>query len=218
MIHPDGVGFWLAGGVAALLALVAGVVIFGRMLRSQLSGDAADGHTSAVGRAAIGRPSGRSNGNASVTAMPTGLARTLTERGAVTAQQLAMMSPAEREFFVSTVAAKLGEGSKPRLVGARGGTPSAGSQAVVTAGMSSPAADPAPTTEPLSTSALVTGPIHCPVCRTPIGQRTETPLLMSKCPGCARRVSIRVEGDRLTVTVNYGLRTPALGITPIRSS
>jgi hypothetical protein len=129
-----------------------------------------------------------------------------------------MMSPSEREFFVSTVAAKLGEGSKPRLVGARGGTPSAGSPAVVNAGTPSPAADPAPATEPLSASALVTGPIHCPVCRTPIGQRTETPLLMSKCPGCGRRVSIRVEGDRLTVTVNYGLRTPALGITPIRSS
>ena len=213
MTQPGGAGYWLAGGVVTLLVLGAAVVMFGRMLRSQLSGDSASaGHSGAIGRTA----SGRSIGSASITAMPTGLARTLTERGAVTAQQLAMMSPAEREFFVSTVAAKLGEGSKPRLVGPRSGTPAAGSATVANTGVSSPTADPAPPTEPLPASALVTGPIHCPVCRTPIGQRTETPLQMSKCPGCGRRVAIRVEGDRLTVTVNYGLRTPALGITPIR--
>ncbi len=214
MIRPGGVGFWLAGGVVALLVLGAGVVIFGRMLRAQLSNDSANG---GPGRANARAASGRANGSASVTALPTGLARTLTERGAVTAQQLAMMSPTEREFFVATVAAKLGEGSKPRLVGARGGTPSAGSPVVTNGGTPSLAANPAPVTETVPAAALVTGPIHCPVCRTPIGQRTETPLLMSKCPGCARRVSIRVEGDRLTVTVDYGLRTPALGVTPIRN-
>lgn len=204
--HP---GVWLAGGVAVLLVLGAGVVIFGRTLRSQLSSDPDSRRPSGT--------SGHMTSSSTITAMPTGLARTLTERGAVTAQQLALMSPAEREFFVSTVAAKLGEGSKPRLVGPRGPTPSAGSPAVGGTGSAAPPPNSVPPTEPLSAAALVTGPIHCPVCRTPIGQRTETPLLMSKCPGCARRVAIRVEGDRLTVTVNYGLRTPALGITPIRN-
>jgi hypothetical protein len=75
---------------------------------------------------------------------------------------------------------------------------------------------PVASTEPVSVSALVSGPIHCPACRTPIGERSVTPLLMSKCSGCGRRVSARAEGDKLTVTVNYGKGTPVLGTTAIR--
>lgn len=208
-VHAGDLRTLIVGGVAGLLALGAGVIVFGRTLRAQLSSS-----SRSRGRK---QDSGRwTAADANVTVMPTGLARTLTARGAVTAQQLAQMSPAEREFFVSTVAAKLGEGSKPRLVGARG-TP-AGSPAVATAPGRSPMTDAQPPIDPLSAPALVSGPIHCPVCRTPIGQRTETPLLMSRCPGCGRRVGVRVEGDRLTVTVSYSSRTPALGITPIQSS
>src|SRR5271166_2783172 len=132
MMQTGSPGAWLAGGVAALLALGAGVVVFGRSLRSELSGGSGARSRGASGRADGSRARG-------ITAMPTGLARTLTERGAVTAQQLAQMSPAEREFFVATVAAKLGEGSKPRLVGPRGTTPVMGSAVVGSPGPGSSA-------------------------------------------------------------------------------
>jgi hypothetical protein len=78
------------------------------------------------------------------------------------------------------------------------------------------ALDPADETVPHA--ALVSGSIHCPVCRTPLGKRTDAPLLMSRCPGCSRRVAAHVDGDRLTVTLHYTLRTPAMGVPVIKVS
>jgi len=220
MISPR---VWFVVGAIVLLLLAAAVILLGRALRSQVG-------TGSQAGARRGSP----DRQWAVTPLPTGLARTLTERGLVNAQQLASMSPAEREFFVATVAARVGEGGKPKLVGAQpngngsGGTggpdrgqrtpdvkeaSAAGEATTRTTTVVTPgdARDPAIVVDTVTTAALVSGGIHCPVCRAPLGQRSETPLLMSRCPGCGRRVAARVEGNRLTVTVQYGAPTPAAG-------
>jgi hypothetical protein len=136
--------------------------------------------------------------------------RTLAERGLVDGEQLASMSSAEREFFLATVVAKLGDGVKPRLMTQTrtvGGAPGVAVAVAVA---------PDATEEPIPHAALVSGAIHCPVCRSPIGKRTDTPLLMSRCPGCSRRVAAHIDGDRLTVTLHYTLRTPAMGVATIK--
>ena len=124
------------------------------------------------------------------------MTRRLKEQGVSTAA-LAGMSAAEQQFFLETMSARLGDGTGPRLV-----RPPTG--AAITAPESIPAA------------ALVTGPIHCPVCRTVIGQRSEAGPTMQKCPGCSRRVTTKVDGDRLIVSVSYGMGTPAKGSAVIR--
>jgi hypothetical protein len=209
-------------GLVVLLLLAAIVVVVGRALQARVTG----GSESRQRRARPAR-------DWAVTPLPTGLARTLTERGLVNAQQLASMSAAEREFFVATVATRVGEGSRPKLVGDRPGNghaPTAPATGAVPApgngytGATGGSAMPAPlgaasdggpaAADLTTTAALVSGGIHCPVCRGPLAQRSETPLLMSRCPGCGRRVGVRVEGNRLTVTVQYGAPTPAAG-TPV---
>jgi hypothetical protein len=219
MISPRGL---LVLGAVVLVILAVAVVFIGRALKSQVASRS---------RSAARR--GGTDRQWAVTPMPTGMARTLTERGLVNAQQLASMSPAERDFFVATVAARVGEGAKPKLMGgqsngngnaapngAERATRAPGATDVGAAGetQSRAAAGSAPGegSDPAAggdamTAALVSGGIHCPVCRGPLGQRSETPLLMSRCPGCGRRVGVRVEGNRLTVTVQYGAPTPAAG-------
>jgi hypothetical protein len=138
-----------------------------------------------------------------------GVVRALAERGLVDGPQLASMTAAEREFFLTTVTAKLGDGVKPRLM--------TQTRTVGTATGAAIAVLPDVTDEPIPHAALVSGAIHCPVCRTPIGKRTDAPLLMSRCPGCSRRVAAHIDGDRLTVTLHYTLRTPAMGVVTIKS-
>jgi len=170
----------LALGVIVFLFLAGAIALAGRALRSKIDGS--DDRRR-------GGKSARGDRDWAVTPLPTGMARTLTERGLVNAQQLASMSDAEREFFVATVAARVGEGAKPKLVNPT---------------VDGNGAHATPQAPSASTAALVSGSIYCPVCRTLLAQRAETPLLMSRCPGCARRVATRVEGTRLTVTVQYG--------------
>lgn len=122
------------------------------------------------------------------------MGRKLKSQGLPGTEALAAMSPAERAFFMDTVSARVGDGTGPRLV--RGPEPR--SNAVPT---------PQSQLEAIPEAALVTGPIHCPVCRSMIGRRTDVGITMKKCPGCGRRIGARVEGDRLIVTVNYGLRS-----------
>jgi len=209
-------------GAVILLVVAALVLVIGKSVRKALSGGGSPGGS--------GRGSGKGRDWA-VTPLPTGVARTLTERGLVNAEALANMSPAEREFFVATVAGKVGQGTKPRLhtppagsaavQGTPGGSvPAPTAQAVAktethtySSGINSSAPGAVTVTvtkttttipQPVNTGALVSGPIHCPACRTPLGQRSETPLLMSRCPGCGRRVAVKAEGSKVTVTVEYG--------------
>jgi hypothetical protein len=175
-----------------LLASVA-IVRFGKELKGQ---------TSPPGRSGGGRSSGSLHA-AGISRDTYNMARKLKEQGVSTAA-LAGMSAAEQQFFLDTMSARLGEGTGPRLVRPPGGA-------------GATAAAPAPVeAAPIPAAALVTGPIHCPVCRTVIGQRSEPGPTMQKCPGCSRRVSTKVEGDRLTVTVSYGMGTPAKGSSAIK--
>lgn len=125
------------------------------------------------------------------------VARTVVQKGLVSPAQLAAMTSAEREFFLAAAGARLGEGTGPRLVRARDGS-----------------AEPAPPPQ-VTSAALVTATIHCPVCRTPIGKRTEAPIQLARCPGCTRRVAARVDEERLVVTVDYAFRTPHSGVPVI---
>lgn len=173
----------LAGVACGVLLLASfAIVRFGRDLRGQVAPPAPPGRRSG-GTAMHGAGLSRDTYN---------MARKLKEQGVSTAA-LAGMSAAEQQFFLEAMSAKLGDGTGPRLVR----PPAAGG-----------AAAPAVEAPPIPAAALVSGPIHCPACRTVIGQRTEPGPTMQKCPGCARRVSTRVEGDKLTVTVSYGLGTP----------
>ena len=166
-----------------LLASFA-IVKFGKELKGQVSPSSASGGRSGTSTRALGMSRDTYN-----------MARKLKEQGVSTAA-LAGMSAAEQQFFLDTMSARLGDGTGPRLV-----RPPAGAAAT--------AAAPAPAeATPIPAAALVTGPIHCPVCRTVIGQRSESGPTMQKCPGCGRRVGTKVEGDRLTVTVSYGMGTP----------
>jgi hypothetical protein len=214
MINPRTL---LVLGAALVLLLAVAIVFIGRSIRGRMTG--------ALDVRASHRPPKLSRDWA-VTPLPTGVARTLTERGLVNAQQLASMSAAEREFFVATVAGRVGQGPKPKLVpGQPGAAPSTEpftngeSHAVPASAGAAAVAPAAPETVASagnSTAMLVSGGIHCPVCRAPIAQRAETPLLMSRCPGCSRRIGVRVEGDRLSVTVQYGAPTPAAGVAALR--
>jgi hypothetical protein len=209
---PHATFLLVVAGVLAIAIVAAAMVIARRVLRAQISGrphsaglDISLG--SPIGDATIGTGAGAYTGGP---ARPDGVVRTLAERGLVAGDQLANMSPAEREFFLATVGAKLGDGAKPRLMTQTHAT--AGGMAAATA--AAIALDPAD--EAVPHAALVSGSIHCPVCRSPIGKRADAPLLMSRCPGCSRRVAAHVDGDRLTVTLHYTLRTPAMGVPAIK--
>ena len=186
--------FILAGVACGVLMLASlAIVRFGKDLKGQVAPPAP----------ARGRPSGGASIPSGMSRDTYNMTRRLKEQGVSTAQ-LAGMSAAEQKFFLEMMSARLGDGTGPRLV-----RPPAGAAATAAA----PAAGEAP---PIPAAALVTGPIHCPVCRTVIGQRSEPGPTMQKCPGCSRRVTTKVDNDRLTVTVSYGMGTPAKGSAVIK--
>src|SRR5579883_1156977 len=195
----------LALGGGALLAGAGGVAVLSRALRRELT--------------IRGDSRGRSRRHEeTLTPLASGLARTLTERGLVNAQQLANMSAAEREFFVATVATQVGAGTKPRLVHTaadpRGAVPTALARPLDHVA-DRPREHGESASGGIAPSALGAGPIHGPICRAALGERSSTPLRVARCPGCARRVSARVDGARLTVTVAYGAPTPPVGTAAI---
>jgi hypothetical protein len=183
--------FILAAVACGVLLLASfAIVKFGKELKGQVSSSSSGGRRSGGSTRAVG-----------ISRDTYQMARKLKEQGVSTAA-LAGMSAAEQQFFLEAMSARLGDGTGPRLV-----RPPAGSAAT--------AAAPAEAA-PIPAAALITGPIHCPVCRAVIGQRSEPGPTMQKCPGCSRRVTTKVEGDRLTVTVSYGMGTPAKGSSAIR--
>jgi hypothetical protein len=174
-------------GAALVLGLAFLIILrYGKRLREDLG--LPDNSLKKVGAAAR-RPAAGSTG---LTRDTYTMGRKLKAQGLPGPEALAAMSPAERQFFLDAVSARVGDGTGPRLV--RGNA-----EAVPMHQASAPDAIPE--------AALVTGPIHCPVCRSEIGRRTDPGITMKKCPGCNRRVGARVEGDRLIVTVSYGLRS-----------
>jgi hypothetical protein len=215
---PHATFLLVLAGLVTVAVIATTMVIARRALRAQLlGGSRAAGRNALNGNGAIhaSASDGCARGAAS-----DGVVRTLAERGLVDGPQLASMSAAEREFFLATVTAKLGDGVKPRLMTQTrtAGVASSVASRVASGGVSAGAVAVPPEVieEPVPHAALVSGAIHCPVCRTPIGKRTDAPLLMSRCPGCSRRVAAHIDGDRLTVTLHYTLRTPAMGVVTIK--
>jgi hypothetical protein len=209
---PHATYLLVIAGVLTIAVVAGTMVIARRFLRAQIAGRPHNGGVAmsmgvAMADATAGVGGGAYEGGPGRAA---GVVRTLAERGLVAGDQLASMSPAEREFFLATVGAKLGDGAKPRLVTQ---TRAAGGGAVAA---TAPAIALDPVDEAVPHAALVSGSIHCPVCRAPIGKRADAPVLMSRCPGCSRRVAAHVDGDRLTVTLHYTLRTPAMGVPAIK--
>ena len=193
MTSTTWIQFLLAAVACGVLLMASfAIVRFGKELKGQVSPPSSGGRRSGGSMRATGISRDTYN-----------MARKLKEQGVSTAA-LAGMSAAEQQFFLDAVSARLGEGTGPRLV-----RPPAGTGATAAATAPAEAA-------PIPAAALVTGPIHCPVCRTVIGQRSEPGPTMQKCPGCSRRVTTKVEGDRLTVTVSYGMGTPAKGSSTIK--
>jgi hypothetical protein len=205
---PHATFLLVVAGVGTIAVVAGAMVIARRALRAQITGRP---RSRSPGIATAGNGATYPSGTAAARA--DGVLRTLADRGVAAGEQLASMSPAEREFFLTTVGAKLGDGAKPRLMTQTHATTSSGAgPAAATA--AALALDPAD--EAVPHAALVSGSIHCPVCRSPIGKRADAPLLMSRCPGCSRRVAAHVDGDRLTVTLHYTLRTPAMGVPAIK--
>lgn len=172
----------LVGSVAMILAAACVFILnYGKKLRGQI--------TPATG--ARGRRSGGTAAPA-LTRDAYAVARRLKAQGVPNAVALTSMSPAEQQFFLSAVSARLGDGTGPRAVPDRAAT-------------EGPTAPIAP---PLPEAAMATSAIHCPVCRAQIGLRSDAGPMIKKCPGCKRRVAAKVDGDRLHVTVSYALGTP----------
>jgi hypothetical protein len=211
--HVPHATFLLVIAGVLTIAVVAGtMVIARRVLRAQITGRPHGSRSDSALASAMGSAMGSTitgtGTHAGGPARADGVVRTLAERGLVAGEQLANMSPAEREFFLATVGAKLGDVAKPRLMTQ---THATGGAMAAAAAIALDLAD-----EAVPHAALVSGSIHCPVCRAPIGKRADAPLLMSRCPGCSRRVAAHVDGDRLRVTRHYTLRTPALGVPAIK--
>jgi hypothetical protein len=206
---PHATFLLVVAGIVTIAVVAGAMVIARRALRAQIAGPPG---SPSPGIAPAGNGATYASGTAAVRA--DGVLRTLAEHGLSAGEQLAGMSPAEREFFLATVGAKLGDGAKPRLMTQTHAT------SISSRGPAAAAAAIAldPVDEPVPHAALVSGSIHCPVCRSPIGKRADAPLLMSRCPGCSRRVAAHVAGDRLTVTLHYTLRTPAMGVPVIKAN
>jgi hypothetical protein len=173
----------LVGSVALILAAACVFIVnYGKKLRGPLAPSTA--------------PRRRPSGPAAVpiTRDAYAVARRLKAQGVPNAVALTSMSPAEQQFFLSAVSARLGDGTGPRAMPSR-----------VAEGPTAPMAQPV---APLPEAALATSAIHCPVCRAQIGTRSDKGPTIKKCPGCQRRVAAKVEGDRLHVTVSYALGTP----------
>jgi hypothetical protein len=170
----------LVGSVALILAAACVFIVnYGKKLRGPLSPNSA--------------PRARTSGPAAmpITRDAYAVARRLKAQGVPNAVALTSMSPAEQQFFLSAVSARLGDGTGPRAMANR-----------VAEGPT------APMVAPLPEAALATSAIHCPVCRAQIGSRSDKGPTIKKCPGCQRRVAAKVDGDRLHVTVSYALGTP----------
>ncbi|HET7458836.1 MAG TPA: hypothetical protein VFJ74_14400 [Gemmatimonadaceae bacterium] len=169
-----------AVGAGVLLAAVGGAAWLGRRLRAELR-----------------RAPGRDDGDAVAGLGPSELTarhvfRTLQERNIASVEELAAMTPRERQLLFDAVATKVTPiVGMPAVRSAGGPTPSSGSAAVGRARQPSPPPPPA-----------ASGPLHCPACGAALAIDTDAPRSVTHCDGCGRRVATRRDGARLTVTVD----------------
>ena len=111
--------------------------------------------------------------------------RVLQERKIATVEEIAAMSPRERQLLFDSVARKV--------------TPLVGVPAVASSGRAAPA--------PMSggTSAAPVGVLYCPACATTIDAAADSNRVVVPCPGCGRRLSARRDGVRVSVTIDDNL-------------
>lgn len=159
-------GVSIAAGVVVTGAVVA-ALWFGRRLRNEAKRDLA------------GLPASP-EGPSELTARH--VFRVLQDRKIATVEEIAAMSPRERQLLFDSVARKV--------------TPLVAMPAVAASGGRG---TPAATTVPAATAV---GVLHCPACAAPIPAAAEANRVVLPCPGCGRRLSARRDGLRVSVTVD----------------
>jgi hypothetical protein len=131
--------------------------------------------------------------------MPAAAADALVRQGIVSAEDLARMTPREREFLVATAGRQVDPGAdrnRPRQA-----TPKS-SEAIGTGASSrSPSATPrlhliTPSRPPLGIS------VHCPGCGTAVDRDALQRFGTATCPRCKRPISAHIQRGRLTVIVD----------------
>lgn len=156
----------IAAGFVVMGAVVAAIMV-GRRVRSEARQELAGGP------AVVDGPSELTSRH---------VFRVLQERKIATVEEIAAMSPRERQLLFDSVARKV--------------TPLAGVPAVTASGSgTTPAPAAASPTAPV-------GVLHCPACAAPIAEAAASNRVVVPCPGCGRRISARRDGVRVSVTVD----------------
>ena len=114
--------------------------------------------------------------------------RVLQERKIASVEEIAAMSPRERQLLFDAVARKV--------------TPLVGMPAVPAGNPAAAAAVAAPAVAQPGATQDAVGVLHCPACAAAIPAAAEANRVLAMCPGCGRRVTARRDGVRVSVTVD----------------
>ena len=120
--------------------------------------------------------------------------RLLQERKIASVEELAAMSPRERQLLFDAVATKV--------------TPVLGI-AAVQAGGRHRGSEEAGEHPPI-------GALHCPACGAALAAGPDAPRVVTTCAGCGRRVAARRDGGRVSVTVDDRRDSGAVNSVPPR--
>jgi hypothetical protein len=131
--------------------------------------------------------------------MPAAAADALVRQGIVSAEDVARMTPREREFLVATAGRQVDPGAdrnRPRQA-----TPKS-SEAIGT-GASSRSPSATPRLHLITPSRLPLGiSVHCPGCGTAVDRDALQRFGTTSCPRCKRPISAHIQRGRLTVIVD----------------
>lgn len=181
------VSFKYGGEALALLGIAYGLVKWvGRNLRSLIS-DAP-------------REAARLEGMTAHT--PVAAADALVSQGIVSADDLAGMTPREREFLIATAGRHVdGGANRGRAPRATPSAPSPIVGAFGTGGRPRSASSPrlhliTPSRPPLGVT------VHCPGCGAPLDREALQKFGETTCPRCKRAVSAHIQRGRLTVIID----------------
>ena len=184
------VSFEYGAEALALIGIAYGLIKWvGRSLRSQIS----DRSYETARLSALGGE------------MPTLGAEALVRQGLVSADELARMSPREREFLVATTGQQLKGASAVRTASSRRLTPSSTDAVVVTTTTRIDRSGEStrlprlhlitPTRPPLGMA------VHCPGCGSPLDRDALQRVGTTSCQRCKRPVSAHIQRGRLTVII-----------------
>jgi hypothetical protein len=172
----DVMGAQLGPSIAAavvVMGAVAAAIALGRRVRAEAKRD-------------IGGTQAAPDGPSELTSRH--VFRVLQERKIATVEEIAAMSPRERQLLFDSVARTVTPLVAMPAVGGSSTRPTSATAAVPAAAV--PAA------------AAPVGALHCPACAAPIPAAAEDNRVVAPCPGCGRRLSARRDGVRVSVTVD----------------